>query len=389
MSTTILNHRLSNKNVPVKVERKTDLTNEEILQYSGQMTDGDGYIGAYYDTGNNNNIYIRDEICILTSTSKNSLMEIDQRIKQLGYETVVYFQKGKGNARDLWRLSIKGSRKNKIKLLEELRPHLINKHRQAEALEQIYNNIDIEFNMELLKLLNKKGVNHDITEEQKLAIEKWIGNEQKNKKKRPTKIPNKICKKPAAVAGCMDSDGDISMIKNKDGYILYVIINLSAKEFYTHNIINNLLYSDEYVYINDIGYNTEKSKHLYPNCKPTRWIRLSTNKKNIFIRQFLYEVAPYMIIRFEQAKTAIDYIEGRISDEECYRILTDLNKRGKEAWGETTLLEKIKETNVVKNVKNMNVYGDVVVNSVIINKRPSKKKKSVVNQHQQLETYFN
>ena len=49
----------------------------------------------------------------------------------------------------------------------------------------------------------------------------------------------------------------------------------------------------------------------------------------------------------------------------------------------------MKETNVVKNVKNMNVYGDVVVNSVIINKRPSKKKKSVVNQHQQLETYFN
>ena len=305
---------------------------EDLRKYFAVYLDCDGSITASYNEQEGNRNLTR-KVLVASSTDFEAMEELQER---LPYETVLRYGKPKKNERDMFHLWIEND-DEKLEFLLELQPHFLNKSIQCECMIRILRGIDVEHNIEMIQLANRKGKNHFIDE-------KMLSNFVKSRKKpnltATTSIPDyiKIVSDPASIAASFDSDGHINMENEENNYKHHIVVNSSTKEHFIRKLESKFL-SDKYYNL----YETDMSKY---NPKSGMYYKLSIPKKAQLA--LLLQALPFMVTRRKQAETMIDYLQNKISAKTCYEKLRDLNKRGKEA-NKVTLTESIKR-NKRKNI---------------------------------------
>jgi hypothetical protein len=320
------------------VENKFRMS-EDLRKYFAVYLDCDGSISPsyhHYEKKYQNKTVrgIKRKVVVASSTDFESMEELQNR---LPYESVIHYNKPKkSNHRDMFLLEIHNDNEI-LEFLLEVQPYFLNKSIQCECMIRILRGIDIEHNIEMIQLANRREKNHFIHEE-------TLSNFIKSRKKlaTTTSIPDykNIVSDPASIAASLDSDGSIQIGDKNSGYACTVMVNCSTKEHFIRNLEKKFL-SDQYYNL----YEIDNSKYN-PNSSIIYRIIIPKKAHLALLRQAL----PFMVTRRRQAETMIEYLENKISAQTCYEILKDLNKRGAEGEVKNIIRNK-KKTNININTK--------------------------------------
>jgi len=335
------------------VENKFRMS-ENLRRYFAVYLDCDGSISPsyhHYEKKYRNKTVkgMRKKVLAASSTDFEAMEELQKR---LPYESVIRYgkPKDKSNHRDMFLLWIEDNDEI-LEFLLELQPYFLNKSIQCECMIRILRGIDVEHNIEIIQLVNRREKNHFMDEE-------TLSNFVKSRKKPsiPTiSVPDykKIVSDPASIAASLDSDGGIQMGDKSSGYSCTVMVNCSTKEHFIRNLEKKFL-SDQYYTL----YEQDNSKYN-PNASIIYRIVIPKKAQLVLLRQAL----PFMVTRRRQAETMIEYLEKKISAQTCYERLRDLNKRGAE--GKVKLTESIKRSK--KSGVNIEKLADTIQTVNILN----------------------
>jgi hypothetical protein len=346
------------------------LSIDEAKYFAGRI-DGDGNINASFVKKGGKDV-IDKHVVISSSTDHKSIERLKQRLDI--FKTTISRDKKKSttNNRDAWKLRLNNS--EIVRFLEQVQPYLKNKDRHAVLMLRICKGLDVDKSFRELDLLNERGKQNNIIPDDFIEKYKFKLEKPNKLKHSPKTYTGKICKEPSYLAGSVDTDGGISMAKRvtKSGYSyhLYISANYSSKEFYSEEI-KKMFYS-EYTYgssVNEsVGKNSNFNTIIYINKD--------------YHSNFLKEIMPSMDTRLPQAETAMRWIKGRISDEDCYQTLKRLNQRGKLANGESEnvlpQIEQAEEKFVNVNIQNYGKIDKIILNADTRQLKPKiSKKKSL------------
>jgi hypothetical protein len=349
------------------------LSIDEAKYFAGRI-DGDGNINASFVKKNGRDVIDR-HVIISSSTDHKSIERLKQRLDMFKTSVGLDKKKSTTNDRDAWKLRLSNS--EIVRFLEQIQPYLKNKDRHAVLMLRICKGLDIDKSVRELDLLNERGKQNNIIPDDFIERYKSKLKNKSNQPKLPRKTyTGKVCKEPAYLAGSVDTDGGISMAKRttKSGYSYHLAIcaNYSSKEFYSEEI-KKMFYSED-IY----GSSVNKGTSIGQNTNNNTIIYINKD----YHSNFLKEIMPSMDTRLPQAETAMRWIKGRISDEDCYQTLKRLNQRGKLANGESEnvlpQIEQAEEKFVNVNIQNYGKIDKIILNADTRQLKPKiSKKKSL------------